>query len=48
MREDGERPLVYYSQRRPGVLVEEYSDRFELYREDASGRTHIGTEYKED
>ena len=43
-----ERPLVYYSQLRPGVLVEEYSDRFELFREDASGRVHIGTEYKED
>ena len=47
-REEGERPLVYYSQRRPGVLVEEYSDRFELYREEASGRVHIGTEYKDD
>ncbi|MBP5404999.1 MAG: hypothetical protein J6Y74_03530 [Clostridia bacterium] len=45
---EGERPLVYYSKRRPGVLVKEYSDRFELFREDASGRTYIGTEYKED
>ena len=43
-----ERPLIYYSQRRPGVLVKEYSDRFELYREDASGRHHIGTEYKDE
>ena len=46
--EGGERPVVYYSKRRPGVLVKEYSDRFELFREDASGRTYIGTEYKED
>ncbi len=46
--EEGERPVVYYSKRRPGVLVKEYSDRFELFREDASGRTYIGTEYKED
>ena len=45
---EAERPLVYYSRRRPGILVKEYSDRFELYREDASGRTYIGTEYKED
>ena len=44
----GERPLVYYSQRRPGVLVKEYSDRFELYTEDANGESHIGTEYKEE
>ena len=44
----GERPLVYYSQRRPGVLVKEYSDRFELFTEDARGESHIGTEYKEE
>ena len=43
-----ERPLIYYSQRRPGVLVKEYSDRFELFREDADGRHYIGTEYKDE
>ena len=43
-----ERPLIYYSKRRPGVLVKEYSDRFELYEEDAAGRRFLGTEYKDD
>ena len=43
-----ERPLIYYSNRRPGVLVKEYSDRFELFREDATGRRYIGTEYKDE
>ena len=43
-----ERPLIYYSKRRPGVLVKEYSDRFELYQEDSRGCRYIGTEYKDD
>jgi len=43
-----ERPLIYYSQRRPGVLVKEYSDRFELYQEDREGRHYLGTEYKDE
>jgi len=43
---EAERPLIYYSERRPGILVKEYSDRFDLYREDANGRVFIGTEYK--
>ena len=43
-----ERPLIYYSKRRPGVLVKEYSDRFELFSEDRDGRRYLGTEYKED
>ncbi len=43
-----ERPLVYYSKRRPGVLVKEYGDRFELFSESESGRRYIGTEYKDD
>ena len=46
--EEPERPLIYYSKRRPGVLVKEYSDRFELFEEDAHGRTYIGTEYKDE
>jgi len=46
--EEPERPLVYYSRRRPGILVKEYSDRFELFSEDASGQRYVGTEYKED
>ena len=48
MQEVQERPLIYYSKRRPGVLVKEYSDRFELFEEDATGRRFIGTEYKDD
>ncbi len=43
-----ERPLIYYSKRRPGVLVKEYSDRFELFSEDRNGQRYLGTEYKED
>ena len=43
---EAERPLIYYSRRRPGILVKEYSDRFDLYREDMNGRVFIGTEYK--
>ena len=45
---ESERPLIYYSERRPGILVMEYSDRFELYREDQSGRVYVGTEYKDE
>lgn len=43
---EAERPLIYYSRRRPGILVEEYSDRFDLYREDVNGRVFVGREYK--
>ena len=43
-----ERPLIYYSKRRPGVLVKEYSDRFELYEEYDGTRRYIGTEYKDE
>lgn len=43
-----ERPLIYYSRRRPGVLVKEYSDRFELFEENSAGRRYIGTEYKDE
>lgn len=45
---EAERPLIYYSRRRPGILVKEYSDRFELYREDMNGREYVGTEYKDE
>ena len=45
---EAERPLLYYSERRPGILVMEYSDRFELYREDENGRVYVGTEYKDE
>ena len=48
VREREERPMIYYSRRRPGVLVKEYSDRFELYEETANGRQYVGTEYKDD
>ena len=50
MREpEPERPLIYYSRRRPGVLVKEYNDRFELFQESADGeRRYIGTEYKDE
>lgn len=43
-----ERPLIYYSKRRPGVLVKEYSDRFELFEEAEGTRRYIGTEYKDE
>ena len=43
-----ERPLIYYSKRRPGVLVKEYSDRFELFEEVDGTRRYIGTEYKDE
>ncbi len=43
-----ERPLIYYSKRRPGVLVKEYSDRFELFEEADGSRRYIGTEYKDE
>ncbi len=43
-----ERPLIYYSKRRPGVLVKEYSDRFELFEEADGTRRYIGTEYKDE
>lgn len=43
-----ERPLIYYSKRRPGVLVKEYSDRFELFDESDGTRRYIGTEYKDE
>ena len=43
-----ERPLIYYSKRRPGILVKEYSDRFELYDESDGTRRYIGTEYKDE
>lgn len=43
-----ERPLIYYSKRRPGVLVKEYTDRFELFEESEEGRRYIGTEYKDE
>lgn len=43
-----ERPLVYHSKRRPGILVKEYSDRFELYDESDGTRRYIGTEYKDE
>ena len=43
-----ERPLIYYSKRRPGVLVKEYSDRFELFEESEEGGRYIGTEYKDE
>ena len=29
-------------------MIKEYSDRFELYRDDANGREYIGTEYKDE
>jgi len=45
---EAEKPLIYYSKRRPGVLVKEYSDRFELYQETSGGRDYIGTEYKDE
>jgi len=47
-KSESERPLIYYSQRRPGILVMEYSDRFELYREGVEGKVHVGTEYKDE
>ena len=43
-----ERPLIYYSKRRPGILVKEYSDRFELFEEVEGTRRYIGTEYKDE
>ena len=43
-----ERPLIYYSKRRPGVLVKEYSDRFELFEEEDGTPRYIGTEYKDE
>ena len=43
-----ERPLIYYSKRRPGVLVKEYSDRFELFDDSDGSRRYIGTEYKDE
>ncbi len=43
-----ERPLIYYSKRRPGVLVKEYSDRFELFEDDNGEMRYIGTEYKDE
>ena len=45
---EAERPLVYYSKRRPGVLVKEYSDRFELFEDAAGGERYLGTEYKDE
>ncbi len=43
-----ERPLIYYSKRRPGILVKEYSDRFELFEETDGTRRYVGTEYKDE
>ena len=43
-----ERPLIYYSKRRPGVLVKEYSDRFELFEDEDGTPRYIGTEYKDE
>lgn len=43
-----ERPLIYYSKRRPGVLVKEYSDRFELFENEDGTPRYIGTEYKDE
>ena len=40
--------MIYYSKRRPGILVNEYSDRFELYDESDGTRRFIGTEYKDE
>ena len=46
--ERAEKPLVYHSKRRPGVLVKEYSDRFELFSDGANGVRYLGTEYKDE
>ena len=43
-----ERPLVYYSKRRPGILVKEYSDRFDLFEDTVNGLRFLETEYKDD
>ena len=41
-----ETPKTYYSKLDPKVLVYEYEDRFELYRESGGQRIQIGVEFK--
>lgn len=47
-RDDYDRPLIYYSKRQPEILVHEYGNRFELYREMNGELKFYRTEYKDD
>ncbi len=42
-----EAPTIYKSKVNPGVIVYEYSNRFDLYEEDEDGLRLVDTEYKE-
>ncbi|NCA66912.1 MAG: hypothetical protein EOM87_02485 [Clostridia bacterium] len=40
-------PMVYYSEREPNLLIYEYEDRFEVFRDDGrEPKRYIRTEYK--
>lgn len=41
-----EKPLIYRSKMRPGIIVHEFDDRFELFEESRDGQMYVGTEYK--
>ena len=41
-----EAPTIYKSKVNPGVIVYEYSNRYDLYEEYDDGLHHVGTEFK--